>query len=82
MDIINIAGRHKLSHINNAKGEGIAYLTCWGKKTQRRKMWWGGLCIGKCCVKDGIHISWGFFLGGWPLLTKVYVLVKVELAAV
>lgn len=83
MDIINIAGGQKPSHINNAKGEGAAYLTCWGKETQRRRIWWGGLCIEKCCVRDGIHVSWVFLQGGGdPLLTKVHELVKVELAAV
>ena len=50
----------------------------WGKETQRRKIWWGGLCV----VLGMGFVCPGF--GGGPLLTKVslYMLAKGELTGV
>lgn len=64
MDIINIAGRHKPSDINNAKGEGTACLTCCGKKTQRRRSGGEGSVLRNAVLGMGFT-SRRAFLGGF-----------------
>lgn len=84
MDIIKIARRQKLSHINNAKGERTAHLTCMfiGGGGRSRE----GRCGGEGSVLGNTVLGVGFMCSGLGdrLLTEVslYALVKGEVAGV